>query len=108
MDNLVPHFIELIRRASTDLPADIEAALRQARAGEEAGSAAQTAFDSILENIRAVTRRLHADLPGHRHADLLRLLPDRLVDPGAEEADPRGGGRPRRRGLISGRTRWIR
>ena len=51
MDDLVPHFIELIRRASTDLPADIEAALRQARAGEEAGSAAQTAFDSILENI---------------------------------------------------------
>jgi fumarate hydratase, class I len=52
MENLVPHFIELIRRASTDLPADIEAALRQARDGEEAGSAAQTAFDSILENVR--------------------------------------------------------
>jgi fumarate hydratase class I len=52
MENLVPHFIELIRRASTDLPADIEAALRRARAGEDEGSAAQTAFDSILENVR--------------------------------------------------------
>lgn len=51
MENLVPHFIELIRRASTDLPADIEAALRKARDSEEAGSAAQTAFDSILENV---------------------------------------------------------
>jgi fumarate hydratase class I len=52
MENLVPHFIELIRRASTDLPADIEAALHRARAGEDEGSAAQTAFDSILENVR--------------------------------------------------------
>ncbi len=52
MENLVPHFIELIRRASTDLPADIEAALRKAREGEEPGSAAQTAFDSILENVQ--------------------------------------------------------
>ncbi len=52
MENLVPNFIELIRRASTDLPADIEAALRKARDDEEAGSAAQTAFDSILENVR--------------------------------------------------------
>ncbi|MGE5601868.1 MAG: fumarate hydratase [Nitrososphaerales archaeon] len=52
MENLVPHFIELIRRASTDLPADIEAALSKARDAEEAGSAAQTAFDSILENVR--------------------------------------------------------
>ena len=52
MENLVPHFIELIRRASTDLPADIEAALRKARAGEDPGSAAQSAFDSILENVQ--------------------------------------------------------
>ncbi len=52
MENLVPHLIELIRRASTDLPADIEAALRKARDGEEPASAAQTAFDSILENIQ--------------------------------------------------------
>jgi fumarate hydratase class I len=52
MENLTPYFIELIRRASTDLPADIEAALRKARDGEDEGTAAQTAFDSILENVR--------------------------------------------------------
>ena len=52
MENLVPHFLELIRRAATDLPADIEAALRKARDVEDGGSAAQTTFDAILENVR--------------------------------------------------------
>ncbi len=52
MENLVPHFAELIRRASTDLPADIEAALRRAHEQEVAGSAAQTALGVILENVR--------------------------------------------------------
>ncbi len=52
MENLVPHFVELIRRASTDLPADIEAALRRAYEQEVAGSAAQNTLDAILENVR--------------------------------------------------------
>ena len=52
MDNLVPHFAELIRRASTDLPADIEAALRRAYEQENAGSAAQNTLGVILENVR--------------------------------------------------------
>ena len=52
MENLVPQFIELIRRASTDLPADMEAALRRARTEEDSGSPAQTTFDAILENVR--------------------------------------------------------
>ena len=52
MENLVPHFIELIRRASTDLPADMETALRRARANEDPDSAAQTALDAILENVQ--------------------------------------------------------
>ena len=52
MENLVPHFAELIRRASTDLPADIEAALRRAHEQEVAGSAAQTTLGVILENVR--------------------------------------------------------
>jgi fumarate hydratase class I len=52
MDNLVPHFIELIRRAATDLPADIEAALRRAYEQENAGSAAQNTLGVILENVR--------------------------------------------------------
>lgn len=52
MEDLVPHFIELIRRAATDLPADIEAALRRAYDQEEANSAAQNALGVILENVR--------------------------------------------------------
>jgi fumarate hydratase class I len=52
MENLVPHFIELIRRTSTDLPADIEAALRRSYEQEDAGSAAQNALGVILENVR--------------------------------------------------------
>jgi len=52
MENLIPHFIELIRRASTDLPADIEAALRRSYDQEDAGSAAQNALGVILENVR--------------------------------------------------------
>jgi len=52
MENLVPHFIELIRRSSTDLPADMEAALRRARANEDPDSAAQTTLDAILENVQ--------------------------------------------------------
>jgi fumarate hydratase, class I len=56
MENLVPHFIELLRRASTDLPADIEAALLKARANEAPDSAAQAALDSILQNVELSRR----------------------------------------------------
>ncbi len=52
MENLVPHFIELIRRAATDLPADMENALRRARNEEDAGSPAQSTLDAILENVK--------------------------------------------------------
>jgi fumarate hydratase class I len=44
-------FVELIRRASTDLPADVEAALRAAQTQEEPGSAAVDALATILENV---------------------------------------------------------
>ncbi len=52
MENLIPHFVELIRRAATDLPADVEAALRRAHDQEEPGSAGQGALAVILENVR--------------------------------------------------------
>jgi len=51
MQDLTEHFVELIRRASTDLPADVEKALKEAREREEPNSAAQGAVDTILENI---------------------------------------------------------
>jgi fumarate hydratase class I len=51
MDKLVEAFVELIRRAATDLPADVEAALRAAHEREEPGSAAAGALETILENV---------------------------------------------------------
>lgn len=43
---------ELIRRAATDLPPDMEKALVAAREGEAVGSAAQGALDTILQNVK--------------------------------------------------------
>jgi fumarate hydratase class I len=51
MVDLPGALLELIRLTSTDLPPDVEAALRQARSREQAGSAAAGALDSILENV---------------------------------------------------------
>jgi fumarate hydratase class I len=48
---LTEPFVELIRRASTDLPADVEVALRAAHAREGPGSAAAGALATILENV---------------------------------------------------------
>jgi fumarate hydratase class I len=49
--DLTQNFLELIRRASTDLRPDVENALQAAREREEEGSAAQGALDTILKNI---------------------------------------------------------
>jgi len=51
MRDLSPELLELIRLTSTELPPDVEAALHDARAREQPGSAALGALDSILENI---------------------------------------------------------
>ena len=51
MNDLTESFVELIRRAATDLPSDVESALRQARDREDAGSAAEGALDAVLENV---------------------------------------------------------
>ncbi len=55
MNSLLEPFIELVRRAATDLPADVEAALRAARDREEPDSAAAGALETVLENV-AVAR----------------------------------------------------
>ncbi len=47
--------VELIRRASTSLPPDVETALRRARDRERRGSPAATALETVLENV-AVAR----------------------------------------------------
>jgi len=51
MDDLTETFVELIRRASTELPADVEAALQASLAREEPGSPAASALQTILENV---------------------------------------------------------
>jgi len=43
--------VELIRRASTELPADVEAALQASLAREEPGSPVASALQTILENV---------------------------------------------------------
>ena len=54
--DLVGQICELIRLASTDLPAGVEKRLRQAESAEESGSPARQAMGTILENV-AMTRR---------------------------------------------------
>jgi fumarate hydratase class I len=49
--DLTQHFLELVRRTSTDLRPDVEGALRAAREREAAGSAAQGALDTIIKNV---------------------------------------------------------
>ncbi len=50
--NLVDAFVELIRRAATDLPADMENALQKAKKDEDAGTAAESALGTILLNVK--------------------------------------------------------
>jgi len=54
---LKPALLELIRRASSDLPPDVEAALRRARRRESPGSPARGALDNILENVALARER---------------------------------------------------
>jgi fumarate hydratase class I len=52
MKDLTEAFVELVRLTSTDLPPDVEGALRSAHERAKSGSAAQGALKSILENVR--------------------------------------------------------
>ncbi len=49
--DLTEAFVELIRRASTELAPDMQQALAEAKAREEPGSAAAGALDTILKNV---------------------------------------------------------
>jgi fumarate hydratase, class I len=51
MQDLTESILELIRRTSTDLPADVENRLRAAVEKEAPGSAARGAFETILKNV---------------------------------------------------------
>jgi len=51
MQDLTDPILELIRRAATDLPPDVERRIRQAVEQEESGSAARGALETILKNV---------------------------------------------------------
>lgn len=51
MQELFEPILELVRRTSTDLPADIETSLRRAFELEDAGSAAKGALETVLKNV---------------------------------------------------------
>ncbi|MFH1276974.1 MAG: fumarate hydratase [Candidatus Eisenbacteria bacterium] len=51
-EKLVDRLFELIRSASTDLPADVEGALRRAKDREPEGSTPANTFGAILDNVR--------------------------------------------------------
>lgn len=51
MQDLTEAFVELFRRAATDLPEDVEGALRAAHNREEEDSPAQSVLANILENV---------------------------------------------------------
>jgi fumarate hydratase class I len=51
MQDLTESILELVRRTSTDLPADVEDSLRRAVEQEEPGSAAHGALEMILKNV---------------------------------------------------------
>jgi fumarate hydratase class I len=55
-EQLTETFVELIRRASTQLPADVVAAIRRGRAKEQDGSLAAKALDTILMNVGLAER----------------------------------------------------
>src|SRR5512145_440445 len=56
MHDITQEILELVRLASTDLPPDVEAALRQALEQEAPGSAARGALQTILQNVE-ISRR---------------------------------------------------
>ena len=49
--DLTEAFVELVRKAATDLPKDMEQALVEAKKSEEPGSAAEGALEAILSNV---------------------------------------------------------
>ncbi len=51
-DRLIETFVELIRRAATQLPPDVVEALEEGRRREQAESLAQRALDTILNNVQ--------------------------------------------------------
>lgn len=56
-EEYVESFVELIRRASTELPEDVVVALRQGQSDEESGGLAEKALETILANVEMARER---------------------------------------------------
>lgn len=56
MHDLTDEILELVRLAATDLPPDVEAALRRSLEAEQPGSAARGALETIIKNVE-ISRR---------------------------------------------------
>jgi fumarate hydratase class I len=52
MSDLTKAFLELVRLASTDLSPDVEKSLTDARDREAAGSAAKSALEAVIQNVK--------------------------------------------------------
>lgn len=112
MENFTEPLVELIRRASTDLPADVETALRTARDREEAGSAAASTLSAILDNVAMARARsqpicqdtgtpiFHIRYPAGMSAKALRAQAEAAV----AEATRRAYLRPNAVDSITGRN----
>ena len=57
MKDLTKDFLELIRLAATNLPPDVEKALKKAYESEKDGSAAKGALDTILKNVEMARKK---------------------------------------------------
>jgi len=89
MRDLTDAFLELVRRASTDLPEDVERALRRATEEEDPGSAGRSALEAVLQNVSLARRE---SSPICQDTPLLRPTSRRLEHPEASGADPVRGG----------------
>jgi fumarate hydratase class I len=57
MEDLTEHFVELVRRAATDLRPDVENAIREAKEHEDPNTPATAVLDTILENVELARRQ---------------------------------------------------
>ncbi|MFQ5596288.1 MAG: fumarate hydratase [Anaerolineae bacterium] len=57
MEDLTEQFLELVRRAATDLPPDVERTIREARDREEPNTPATAVLDTVLENVELARKQ---------------------------------------------------
>ena len=112
MSDLTESLVELVRRAATDLPSDVETALREARDHEAAGSAAEGALDTVLQNV-AIARENATPICQdtgvpifyvHHASDVNTLQLKQQIEAAVAEATERSYLRPNAVDPITGRN----